>query len=211
MKLFKRKPARAANSLPTISVEAGDRTNRATLTHRLTRDLVRAERLAQMLAKSRAAAVVDIPDFLAGIYIYEWERISRFWEEHDEIEQLLQQICQMSPQRWHRWIEFYDASRKEADKKPGLFSSEPKKSAKKDGRPLPRSAELDLVLRNSEAIAPHHDTVNGRVIPILTSECVLLCIAFNDGSELGRRLRETGLDITMLERAARNPRHAPLR
>jgi hypothetical protein len=68
-----------------------------------------------------------------------------------------------------------------------------------------------LVLRNSEAIAPHHDTVNGRAIPILTSECVLLCIAFNDGSELGRRLRETGLDITMLERAARNPRHAPLR
>ena len=211
MKLFKRKPVRPANSLPTISAEAGDRTNRATLTHRLTRDLVRAERLAQMLAKSRAAAVVDVPDFLAGIYIYEWERISRFWEEHDEIEQLLQQICQMSPQRWHRWIEFYDASRKEADKKPGLFSSEAKKPTKKDGKPLPRSAELDLVLRNSEAIAPHHDTVNGRAIPILTSECVLLCIAFNDGSELGRRLRETGLDITMLERAARNPRHAPLR
>ena len=164
-----------------------------------------------MLAKSRAAAVVDVPDFLAGIYIYEWDRLSRFWEEHDEIEALLQRICQISPQRWHRWIEFYDNTRKEADTKPGFFFSETKKSAKKDSKPLPRSAELDLVLRNSEAIAPHHDTVNGRTIPILTSECVLLCIAFNDGSELGRRLRETGLDITMLERAARNPRHAPLR
>jgi hypothetical protein len=211
MKLFKRKPERPATLRPTISPQTGDQANQATLTHRLTRDLVRAERLAQMLAKSRAAAVVDVPDFLAGIYIYEWERISRFWEEHGEIERLLQRICQISPQRWHHWIEFYDASRKEADKKPGLFFSEAKKPARNDGKPLPRSAELDLVLRNSEAIAPHHDTVNGRTIPILTSECVLLCIAFNDGSELGRRLRETGLDISMLERAARNPRHAPLR
>ncbi len=211
MKLFKRKPQHSANFRPTVSPEVGDSENRGNLSHRLTRDLVRAERLAQMLAKSRAAAVVDVPDFLAGIYIYEWDRLSRFWEEHDEIEALLQRICQISPQRWHRWIEFYDASRKEADKKPGLFFSEGKKSGKKDSKALPRSAELDLVLRNSEAIAPHHDTVNGRTIPILTSECVLLCIAFNDGSELGRRLRETGLDIKMLERAARNPRHAPLR
>ena len=170
-----------------------------------------------MLAQSRAAAVVDVADFLAGMYIYEWDRLSRFWEEDGEIEGLLQRICQISPQRWHCWIEFYDASRKDSEKKPGIFDAlrkesekKPKKGAKKT-EPLPRSAELDLVLRNSEAIAPHHDTVNGREIPILTSECVLLCIAFNDGSELGRRLRETGLDITLLERAARNPRHAPLR
>src|ERR1700752_4954661 len=141
MKLFKRKPQHSANLRPTVSPEVGDGGNRGDLTHRLTRDLVRAERLAQMLAKSRAAAVVDVPDFLAGIYIYEWERLARFWEEHEEIEQLLQQICQMSPQRWHRWIEFYDASRKEAEKKPGLFSSEAKKPRKKDERPaLPRSA-----------------------------------------------------------------------
>ena len=146
MKLFKRKPPHSASLRPTVSPELGDDGNRANLTHRLTRDLVRAERLAQMLAKSRAAAVVDVPDFLAGIYIYEWDRLARFWEEHDEIEALLQRICQISPQRWHRWIEFYDNSRKEADTKPGFFFSETKKSAKKDSKPLPRSAELDLVL-----------------------------------------------------------------
>ncbi len=154
MKLFKRKPPHSANLRPTVSPDVGDDGNRANLTHRLTRDLIRAERLAQMLAKSRAAAVVDIADFLAGMYIYEWERLSRFWEEHDEIEELLRRICQISPQRWHRWIEFYDTSRKETEKKPGLFFSEAKKSAKKDGKPCRGSAELDLVLRNSEAIAP---------------------------------------------------------
>jgi hypothetical protein len=210
MKLFKRKPAHPAKSRPTVSSHTGDGGNRAVLTHRLTRDLVRAQRLAQMLAASRAAAVVDVPDFLAGMYIYEWERLSRFWGEHDEIEALLQKICQISPQRWHRWIEFYDQSRKDADKKPRFFFPSAEKADKTKTKPLPRSAELDLILRNSEAIAPHHDTVNGQIIPILTGECVLLCIAFSE-SELGRRLRETGLDTALLERAARNPRHAPLR
>ncbi|HSY58398.1 MAG TPA: hypothetical protein VK795_02495 [Terriglobales bacterium] len=210
MTIFKRKPAPQSKARPTISSDVHGSENRGALTHRLTRDLMRAEKLAQMLATSRAAAVVDVPDFLAGMYIYEWERLSRFWDEHDEVEALLQRICQISPQRWHHWIEFYDQSRKEASKKPRLFFPEPK-IAKKPAAILPRSAELELVLRNSEAIAPHHDTVNGRAIPILTSECVLLCIAFNDGSEIGRHLRETGLDISSLERAARNPRHAPLR
>ena len=147
MKMFKRKSVRRANSRPTISPDVGDSANRAILSHRLTRDLVRAEKLAQMLATSRAAAVVDVPDFLAGMYIYEWERLSRFWEEHDEIEELLQRICQISPQRWHRWIEFYDESRKEADKKPNLFFPEPKKSDKKN-------AEASAPLRRTRVGSP---------------------------------------------------------
>jgi len=221
MSLFKRKTARRANPRPTVSPDVEPGADRPILTHRFTRDLVRAERLAQMLAQTRAAAVVDVTDFLAGMYIYEWDRLSRFWEEHEEIEALLQRICQISPQRWHRWIEVYDTVRKEFEQQPGVFGALRKGANEKRGlrmkqhkkakttKPLPRSAELELVLRNSEAIAPHHDTVDGRTVPILTSECVLLCIAFS--SELGRRLRETGLDTHLLERAARNPRHSPLR
>jgi len=59
-------------------------------------------------------------------------------------------------------------------------------------------------------LAPHHDTYDDRSIPILTSECVLLCIANNDGSAISQTLRDTGLDIPALEMAARNPRRAPL-
>ena len=180
------------------------------VTHRLTKDLARAEGLARMLAASRASAVVEVADYLAGMYIYEWERLSKYWEGQEEIEEFLQRICQISPQRWHQWIEFYDRERREEDgQKPGRFfgSTSEKKT---NGKTLEGSRELISILRNAEAIAAHHDEYEGRQIPILTSECVLLCIAYNDGSAISETLRATGLDTASLEQAARNPRHAPL-
>ncbi len=49
-------------------------------------DLERAQTLATMLAHSRAARAVEVADLLAGMYIYDWERLSQFWEDQDEIE-----------------------------------------------------------------------------------------------------------------------------
>jgi hypothetical protein len=208
MKLFGRKSSsalpRPANSGQAISGKDGE------VTHRLTKDLARAESLARMLAASRASAVVEVADYLAGMYIYEWERLSKFWPERDEIEGFLQRICQISPQRWHQWIEFYDRERREEDRhKPGrLFGST--KSQKTDGKAPEASRDLNSILRKAEEIAPHHDSYEGRSIPILTSECVLLAIASNEGSAISQTLRETGLDVASLEQAARNPKHAPL-
>jgi hypothetical protein len=208
MKLFGRKPSsalpRSAQSARAISG------NEREITHRLTKNLARSESLARMLAASRASAVVEVADYLAGMYIYEWERLSRFWEERDEIEGFLQRICQISPQRWHQWIEFYDRERREEDaRKPRrLFgSSEPMKT---DGQTPAASRELNSILRRAEEIAPHHDSYEGRSIPILTSECVLLSIVKNEGSAISQTLRVTGLDVAGLEQAARNPKHAPL-
>jgi len=208
MKLFGRKSSSALPRSPH-SVQAISR-NEGEITHRLTKDLARAESLARMLAASRASAVVEVADYLAGMYIYEWDRISRFWEERDEIEGFLQRICQISPQRWHQWIEFYERERREeGTRKPRLLfgASEVEKT---DGNTPAASRELNSILRRAEEIAPHHDSYEGRSIPILTSECVLLSIAKNEGSAISQTLRETGLDIAGLEQAARNPKHAPL-
>lgn len=208
MKLFGRKPPaslpRPANHGKTIGG------NDAEVTHRLTQDLARAESLARMLAASRASAAVEVADYLAGMYIYEWERLSKFWEEREEIEGFLQRICQISPQRWHQWIEFYDRERREesAQKPPRFFGST--KTNAKNSKTLGASSELNSILRTAEAIAPHHDSYDGKSIPILTSECVLLCIAKNGVSAISETLRATGLDIAALEQAARNPKHAPL-
>jgi len=208
MKLFGRKPSSAlrgsAQSAQAISRNQGE------VTHRLTKDLARAESLARMLATSRASAVVEVADYLAGMYIYEWERISRFWEERDEIEGFLQRICQISPQRWHQWIEFYDRERREVNsRKPRrLFGTSATEKA--DGQTPAASRELNSILRRAEEIAPHHDRYGGRSIPILTSECVLLSIVKNEGSAISQTLREMGLDVAGLEQAARNPKHAPL-
>jgi hypothetical protein len=178
--------------------------------HRLTKDLARAESLAAMLAHSRAASAVEVADLLAGMYIYDWERLSKYWPEQDGVEEYLQQICRISPQRWHYWIEFYDQQR-HGDEKPTKWQwGRPAKSPEADGKPLARSSELNALLKSAEELAPAHDVMEGRSIPILTCECVLLAIAKRTDSEIGHRLVAAGLNVVQLEQAARNPRHAPL-
>jgi hypothetical protein len=178
--------------------------------HRLTKDLSRAESLAAMLAHSRAASAVEVADLLAGMYIYDWERLSKYWPEQDGIEEYLQQICRISPQRWHYWIEFYDQQRRGGEKPPKWQWPRPAKNPDAEGKPLARSGELTELLKIAEEVAPAHDVLDGRDIPILTCECVLLAITKRTDSEIGHRLVASGLNVAELEQAARNPRHAPL-
>jgi hypothetical protein len=180
--------------------------------HRLTLDLARAEKLAAMLAKSRASRAVDVADLLAGMYISNWERLSQYWEErrHEEVETFLRGMCRISPQRWHSWIEFYDGERR---KEQGLRGWRPLRHWKKAGasdKPAQLSAALASVLRQAEQITPFYERTNGRSIPILTTECVLLCIARSYGSQISRKLAVTGLDTTKLEQRALSPKRAPL-
>ncbi|HUJ29827.1 MAG TPA: hypothetical protein VLY23_01000 [Candidatus Acidoferrum sp.] len=178
--------------------------------HRLTLDLSRAEQLAAMLAQSRAAKFVEVADLLAGMYIYEWDRLSRFWEDHEEVERLLQQMCNISPQRWHHWIELYDRQRRDGEKE----EASPLRGLRKkpeDAEAPGRSTELQNLFKTAEQISPFLDRVDGENVPVLTTECVLLCIARHEHSDLSRKLRDTGLDLEALELAARNPRRSPPR
>jgi hypothetical protein len=98
---------------------AGESAPSAT-SHRLTLDLSRAMDLATMLASSRASQFIEITDLLAGLYIYEWDRLASYWpeENREHVEEMLQEICQISPQRWNYWITLYDAQRKEGEPQP---------------------------------------------------------------------------------------------
>jgi len=224
MKFFGRKKGKGAAAGPDsggrrkgekLAAGGGAERSRASETpaqvsHRLTKDLSRAESLAEMLAHSRAASAVEIADLLAGMYIYDWERLSKYWPEQDSIEEYLRRICRISPQRWHYWIEFYDQQRRGDDKPPKWQWPRPPKSPEAEAKPLARSGELTALLKIAEEMAPAHDVLEDRNIPILTCECVLLAIAKRTDSEIGHRLVASGLNIGELEQAARNPRHAPL-
>lgn len=209
MKLFNRKPKKPARAGVAV-VQPNGKAKAAPATHRLTMDLARAESLARMLAASRASNAVEVADLLAGMYIYEWDRLSKYWDDQDAVEEFLQQICQMSPQRWNSWLQLYD-KKQNADEKPSKWSALRKRAQEKpEEKPLPRSIEVESLLRNAEMITPFRDKVDGQSLPILTSESVLLCIALNRESEISRKLSETGLDVAGLERAARDRRRAPL-
>lgn len=204
-----------------VPARSGDRradVNSARIERRLTVGLAHSSRLASMVARSRAARQVEVADMLAGMYIYEWERLSSFWSDHDAIENLLRTICRISPQRWNHWIELYDQQRREQQAEassPWRRLMERTRSAPiekgANDQQLPHSLELEKTLRSAAEISPFRDELAEHAIPVLTSECVLLCIARNHESELSHNLRETGLDIPALERAARDPRRVPHR
>jgi hypothetical protein len=191
------------------SSEAAGQTEAATLSHRVTKDLAHAETLALMLAESRASNSLEVADLLAGMYIYNWERLGKYWEEPEQAENFLQEVCRISPQRWHHWIENYDRKRHaEAPTRIQRIFRRPKRGSAGNGSPLAHSTELRAVLKRAEEIAPYHDEFGGRMIPVLTCECVLLCIAKIPESEIAHRLIASGLDVRGLEREARFPRHA---
>jgi len=231
MKLFGGKHEREAAS----GTSDGGAKTEWRVERRFTIGLTRAEQLAMMVAKSRAAKVLEVADMLAGMYIYEWDRLSRFWAEREEIEEFLRRICSISLQRWNYWITFYDKQRQEGmeisfyertrravrrNVRAGLLR---RGATRANGDPawnspidalvgeasLERSTELEQILEAAGTISPFRDQAGGREVPVLTSECVLLCIATITQSEVSRKLRETGLDLEALERAARDPRRAP--
>lgn len=198
--------------------DSSNETKNPRAVRRLTVGLARAEQLAMMLAHSRAARFIEVADMLAGMYIYEWDRLSRFWEDRTEVEAFLRRICSISPQRWHHWIELYEKQRHQEEQEVtspmsrlGLRFKSPDGDAGHEELGLRRSIELESLLISAGDLSPFHDDLDGRAIPVVTSECLLLGIARNPELEVSRRLRETGLDLAALERAARDPRRAPPR
>lgn len=209
MKLFRRKYDPQTG---TRAVAAQHRGHLASSTHRVTLELARAETFAAMLANSRASQVIEVSDLLAGMYICNWDRLSLYWQEEDrdEIETFLRGICRISPERWHSWMEIYDSLRQKGQRWHLLRPLEKLRKSATGESPLQPSAALASVLKRAEQIAPSRDSVGGHDIPILTSECVLLCIVRSFGSEVTRKLASTGLDADRLERDALFPRRAPL-
>ena len=208
MKIFGRKAAADANRRERA---AKQKQGQPSASHRVTLDLYRAEVLAAMMAKSRSSDSIEVTDLLAGMYISNWERLAGYWAEskQEEIETLLQNICRISPQRWHSWIESYQNSRGDTSK-PMWQRLRISKNGKAGDKPPGPSADMVSVLKRAEELTPFREKSGSTATPILTTECVLLCILRTFGSEISRRLLATGIDQIKLERDVLLPRRAPL-
>jgi hypothetical protein len=208
MKLFGRKNATLGSARPGST---GAKPTNAPASHRVTVELKRAETFAAMLATSRGSRVIEVADLLAGMYICNWDRLSRYWEggDRDGIEMFLQGFCQISPQRWHAWIELYDRELRKGEKATWRLMRLLRKKTS-DVNPVRPSTALTTVLQQAGQIAPSYDKLASRSIPILTSECVLLCIVRSVGTDVGKKLIGTGLDAERLQYDALFPRRAPL-
>ncbi|HEY6466038.1 MAG TPA: hypothetical protein VIY69_08610 [Candidatus Acidoferrales bacterium] len=222
MKLFgkKRGPQESKSSGTKYNGIAGEAALGSS-THRLTLDLSRAMELATMLASSRASQFIEITDLLAGLYIYEWDRLAGYWpeENREHVEVMLREICQISPQRWNYWITLYDSQRKEAEPQPRWkHFGKAKQQNRPNSLPVP-STTLRAVFEAAEWLTPFHDSgakedmkvQEGEAVPVVNTECILLCMARYTSSEVGKKLTHSGLEIDQLERAVLDPKRSPLR
>jgi len=208
MKLFRGKDSvRAPSAGAARPARRGDGAN---VSHRLTLELRRAEKFAVMLAHSRASNVIEVSDYLAGMYICNWEHLSEYWadDKREEVEGLLRTICQISPQRWHAWMELYDWQKRETEA-PRWRLLRGGTKQKIAAAALQFSDALVTILKQAEQIAPAYDRTEEGSLPILNTECVLLCIVRNLGSEISRKLALSGLDVAKLEKEVLIPRRRP--
>ena len=106
-------------------------------------------------------------------------------------------------------MELYDRDLSNGARKRWLTLARLKKNAP-DEKPLRPSAALTSVLKQAAKIAPAFDRTGDGSLPILTSECVLLCIVRSFGSEIARKLAVTGLDAEKLQNDALFPRRPPI-
>jgi len=206
MNLFRRK--RAAG--PVSPAARTDGSAFKSDSHRLTLELKRAETFAAMLASSRRSNAVEVSDYLAGMYLCNWDHIAQYWNEHDQeqVESILREVCKISPQRWHAWIELYDQQKQQTEHQ-GWRRFRMGRDGQRRPMPMQPSRDLATILMQAEKIAPAYDRTPERSIPILTTECVLLCIVRNLSSVISRKLALSGLDIARLEREVLMPRRRP--
>ena len=221
MLFFRRKPAASVPARKNSGADRGatqrschDEAKLAGDSRRITLSLSHAGRFAAMLARSRASAVIEVSDVLAGMYISDWEHLSQYWEDEDleHVEELLRRFCQISPQRWDTWIGLYNQEFRGGRSEKPLRGKklETGRTIRGTGEPLEKSVALEDVLRQAEQMAPYHDRDGDRRLPILTTEAVLLCIARSYGTEISRKLALSGIDTVRLEKDALFPRRAPL-
>ena len=64
------------------------------------------------------------------------------------------------------------------------------------------SDESKRVYLTAEGLSPNKVTSFGRVVPLITPELFLIATVRTEGVELGRRLSDSGIQLSALEEAA---------
>jgi hypothetical protein len=83
-------------------------------THMDTRHLRWARVFASLIAFCKRRDELLPSDLLAGIYVANLERVSRFWPNQDLFEDFVAEHCDWSEPRWVTWQRWQEETQKEA-------------------------------------------------------------------------------------------------
>src|SRR5437879_9770210 len=72
------------------------------------RSLMSCELITYMLAHQQHAEVIELSHLLGGMYIGSFEKLSRYWKDADQFEELVVSECRLEEARVFYWIRAYE-------------------------------------------------------------------------------------------------------
>ena len=182
--------------------------------HFESRHLRTASAISMVIAHAKQRKEIQLRDLIAGIYVANFERILRFWPDAATFEDFVVEHCDWSEHRLStcdRWnYESQHPPRKiiPIPFSPWFFHMRRKNTFA--GKMFSRSDDLKRVYATAEEISPNKVAhAVGVIVPLITPELFLVATARTDGIEFGTRLRDSGINLLLLEQVALQPLQQP--
>ena len=166
--------------------------------YQASRDFSYALNFAMKVAESRGSRNLDVCDLLAGLFIANLEKISKYWQNWEDFEALVAAECNVREPRWFYWIRAYNQAygpEKEAHPNWALFKDQ--------------TVELAKVWVTAGHVAEARGALSSGQRPTLAPEDFLLAIVRHQETALGQKLAQSGLDVVNLEHAVRTLKPLP--
>jgi hypothetical protein len=173
--------------------------------HMDTRHLRWAKVFASLIAFCKRRDELLPSDLLAGIYVANLERVSKFWPNPDLFEDFVAEHCDWSEPRWLTWQRWQEETHKEAKRwRPfGLRISRRGKPFKDFYFTMFKpSTDWQRLFATGERLTPHRVYWHQKLLPLLTPEVMILAFIRTEDLAMGKHLRETGIFVDKLEEAA---------
>jgi len=171
-----------------------------------TRHLRWATTFATLVAFCKGRDELSPSDLLAGIYVANLERVSRFWPHPELFDDFIAEHCDWSEPRWMTWHRWEEESRNAAKRLRIPFSNSflaLRTKKRLFGSMFKRSPDLQRLIETGEKLTPYKVSWRGKILPLLTPEVMLLAFIRTENISLGKQLRQTGLLVDKLEEVAK--------
>jgi hypothetical protein len=174
--------------------------------HMESRHLRIATAISMVIAHAKQEKEIQLRDVIAGIYVANFERILRFWPDAATFEDFVAEHCDWSEHRlltWDRWnYEMQHPPRTISIPFTARFFQLRRKHTFA-GKMFGRSDDLKRAYSKAEELSPNKVTHPvGRIVPLITPELFLFATIRTESVQLGAQLRDSGLELTVLEQVA---------
>ena len=174
------------------------------ITHLDTRHLRWSKTFSHLLAFCQGRDEVFPPDLISGIYVANFDRVAGMWPRVGVFEDFVAEKCKWSEPRWLTWQRWqYEVQHPPPNVRIPFTSASIslRRRNRFVGKHFKNSKDLKELFSLGEKISPHRADFQGRSLPLLTDEVMLLATIRSE-HPIGKALVESGLDTRKLEECA---------